>query len=100
MSYYPIDTSNQELINKQSVDISMTDRQKNMKYARHMQPHTDESKRKISETQQARYELLRMAVAKAANDDHIREVVKEEIDKFLKEVTTIDNKKPNIPVNL
>ncbi len=102
MSYFPIDTNRQEMTNRQSVDISMTDRQKNLKYARHMLPHTDEAKRKISETQQRRYALLRTAVERATDDNRIRQVVKEEIDKLLKEMIPVkqNNNKPNIPANL
>ena len=100
MSYFPIDTCRQEMTNRQSVDTSMTDRHKNLKYARHIQPHTDESKKKISETQQRRYALLRIAVDNAIDDNRIRHVVREEIDKLLKEMIPVkpNNNKPNIPV--
>jgi H2-forming N5,N10-methylenetetrahydromethanopterin dehydrogenase-like enzyme len=96
MSYFPIDTMNQEMINKQSVDISMTDRQKNMKYARHMQPHTDESKRKISEGQRSRYDYYRKAVSNMITEDRVREIITETInDYFKKNTNEVKNNKPN-----
>ena len=96
MSYFPIGTMNPEMINKQSVDISMTDRQKNMKYARHMQPHTDESKRKISESQRSRYDYYRKAAANMMTEDRVREIIKETInDYFKKNTTEVKNNKPN-----
>ena len=61
-------------------------------------PHSPESKEAISKTQKARYELLRKAVNQAAvNDDRIRQVVKEELSKFLKQVIPVkpDNNRPN-----
>lgn len=62
-------------------------------------PHSPKSKMAISKTQKARYELLRKAVNQAAvNDDKIRQVVKEELVKFLKEVIPVkpDNNRQNI----
>jgi len=60
-------------------------------------PHTPEAKLKISTTQKARYDLLR----KAVSDDRIRQVVNEEIKKYLAEnATLVNNNKPtnNIPL--
>ena len=59
-------------------------------------PHTPEAKSKISATQRARYDLLR----KAVSDDRIRQVVKEEIKKYLAENAIQVNNKPtnNIPL--
>jgi hypothetical protein len=65
-------------------------------------PHSPESKEAISKTQKARYELLRKAVNQAAvNDDRIRQVMKEELSKFIKQVIPVkpDNNRPNnIPI--
>ena len=65
-------------------------------------PHSPKSKEAISKTQKARYELLRKAVNQAAvNDDRIRQVVKEELSKFLKQVIPVKpdkNRPSNIPI--
>ena len=60
--------------------------------------HSPESRKAISKTQKARYDLLRMAVEKATNEDRIREVVKEEIQKLIDESKPVDNKHNNIPL--
>jgi hypothetical protein len=60
--------------------------------------HSPESKEAISKTQKARYNLLRMAVEKATNEDRIREVVKEEIQKLINESKPVNNKHNNIPL--
>ena len=60
-------------------------------------PHSPEAKAAISATQKARYDLLR----KAVSDDRIRQVVNEEIKKYLAEnATLVNNNKPtnNIPL--
>jgi len=60
-------------------------------------PHSPEAKARISTTQKARYDLLR----KAVSDDRIRQVVNEEIKKYLAEnATQVNNNKPtnNIPL--
>jgi len=60
-------------------------------------PHSPEAKAAISATQKARYELLR----KAVSDDRIRQVVNEEIKKYLAEnALPLNNNKPtnNIPL--
>ena len=60
-------------------------------------PHSPEAKAAISATQKARYDLLR----KAVSDDRIRQVVNEEIKKYLAEnALQINNNKPtnNIPL--
>ena len=74
----------------------MTDRQTNMKYARHMVPHTDESKRKISESQRSRYDYYRKAAANMMTEDKVREIITETInDYFKKNTTEVKNNKPN-----
>ncbi len=96
MSYFPINTSNPEMINKQSGNISMTDRQTNMKYARHMVPHTDESKRKISESQRSRYDYYRKATANMMTEDRVREIITETINEyFARNTTEVKKNKPN-----
>lgn len=74
----------------------MTDRQKNMKYARHMQPHTDESKRKISESQRSRYDYYRKAAANMITEERVRDIITETInDYFARNTTEIKSNKPN-----
>ena len=60
--------------------------------------HSPESREAISKTQKTRYDLLRMAVEKATNEDRIREVVKEEIQKLINESQPVNNKHNNIPL--
>lgn len=55
-------------------------------------PHTPEAKSKIATTQRARYDLLR----KLASDEHIKRVVKEEIQKYLRaNAAPLENKPTN-----
>ncbi len=55
-------------------------------------PHSPEAKARISTTQKARYDLLR----KAVSDDRIRQVVKEEIQKYLRaNAAPLENKQTN-----
>lgn len=71
--------------------------QNNPHFGHIMQPASREA---ISKTQKVRYDLLRQAVERATDDNRIRQVVKEEIDKLLKEMIPVkpNNNKPNIPV--
>ena len=59
-------------------------------------PHSPEAKAAISATQKARYDLLR----KAVSDDRIRQVVNEEIMKYLRaNAAPLENKQiNNIPL--
>jgi hypothetical protein len=59
-------------------------------------PHSPEAKAAISATQKARYDLLR----KAVSDDRIRQVVNEEIKKYLRaNAAPLENKQiNNIPL--
>ena len=62
---------------------------------------TQQSRNAISETQKRRYSLLRQAVDIATNGDRIRQVVQEEIKKYLAENAILsNNNKPtnNIPL--
>ena len=64
-------------------------------------PHTPEARAAISAKQRQRYDLLRRAVDLATDDNRIRQVVKEEINRYLKEnAIPLNNNKPtnNIPL--
>ena len=60
--------------------------------------HSQQSKDSISATQKARYELLRKAVEKATDDNHIRLVVQEELHKLINQTKPVNNKPNNIPI--
>jgi len=103
MSYFLIDTDHQEMINKETKDISMTEKQKNTNYARHVTPHSEESKKKISETQQARYEMMRKLIRrgqqKQMTEERVREICNETLTEYLKRYVrpiTKNNRPTNI----
>lgn len=103
MSYFPIDTSHQKMINEERKDISMTDTPKKTNYARHVTPHSEESKRKISETQQARYDMMRKLIRrgqmKQMTEERVREICNETLAEYLKKyVRPITNN--NRPTNI
>lgn len=92
MSYFPIDTDNEKLTNEEERVISMNDEQKKgTSYARHVKPHTEATKRLISQSQLKRYDLLReLAQRGQMTEDRIREIVKETIERYLKNNNTIE----------
>lgn len=103
MSYFPIDTNHQEMIKKERKDISMTETPKNINYARHVTPHSEESKRKISETQQTRYDMMRKLIRrgqqKQMTEERVREICNETLAEYLKKhVRPITNN--NRPTNI
>ena len=103
MSYLPIDTNHQEMIKEERKDISMTETPKNINYARHVTPHSEESKRKISETQQARYDMMRKLIRrgqqKQMTEERVREICNETLAEYLKKhVRPITNN--NRPTNI
>ena len=57
---------------------------------------TQQSRNAISQSQKRRYSLLRQALDQAANDDRIRQVVNEEIQKYLRaNAAPLENKQTN-----
>lgn len=86
MSYFPIDTCEEELINIGIRDIPMNDEQKKkVIYARHTTPHSEETKNQISQKQKERYHTIRELIKNVQNpvtELRIREIVLETIEKY------------------
>lgn len=101
MSYFSIDANT---INEEHDMIQMT-HDKPTKRSPHNVPHSPEAKRKISETQQARYELMRTLIKrgqqKSITEERVKEIVDESIDRFLRTHATHINKSDNNrPMNI
>lgn len=78
MSYFALDSQN--LINEDRQNISSRNK------AHHTQPHTKQARQKISETQKARYKMMRELVSKGTNgvtEDTVRRITKEIITEFI-----------------
>lgn len=75
------------MIKEGRIDISMTKTPKNTNYARHVTPHSEESKRKISETQQARYDMMRKLIRrgqqKQMTEERVKEICNEVLNEYL-----------------
>ena len=79
MSYFALD--NQNLIKENNQNISTTNK------AHHTQPHTKQARQKISETQKARYKMMRELVSKGTNgvtEDTVRRITKEVLTEFIR----------------
>ena len=88
MSYFPIDTENEELKDKDEGSVLMNnDTQKKSSYARHMTPHSEKTKRLISKKQRDRYKLIKELIQKgqtaSVSEQRLREMVAEAIKKYL-----------------
>ena len=68
------------------------------RYARHTQPHSDESKSKISKTQQARYNLMRKLIEKSQQqqmtEDKVKEICKEVLSEYIEKYAKPKTNKP------
>ena len=89
MSYIPIDTDIQKLINEKEENISMSDTpKKNINYARHVTPHSESTKNRIATTQKARYnairELVRRGQENPMTEDRVKMIVDEAIDRYIR----------------
>lgn len=70
------------------------------RYARHTQPHSDESKSKISKTQQARYNLMRKLIEKSQQQQMTEDKVRDICQQVLNEYINRNAKPINKPVNI
>jgi len=91
MSYFTLDT-NQKLINEDKTDIPMSETpKKNINYARHTTPHTDATKKRISETQTKRNDMIREFVKrgmqKPITEEKVRVICQEVLDEYLDRLT-------------
>ena len=81
MSYFVLD--NQKLINNDKQILSMTE---NNNRGHHNQPHSEEAKKRISESQKARYKQLRMQAKRGREnpitEERVREITKGVIIEF------------------
>lgn len=98
MSYFTLDADNMNII-KEKGDMTKGNIEKQTRTPRHCIPHSDESKRKISESQLKRYDKMRLLIhnSQPITEDRIREIVDEAIDRYMgNHATTINN----TPINL
>ena len=98
MSYFTLDT-NQKLINEDKTDIPMSETpKKNINYARHTTPHTDATKKRISETQTKRNDMIREFVKrgmqKPITEEEVRVICQEVLDEYLDRLTKQKNNRP------
>jgi len=98
MSYFTLDT-NQKLINEDKTDIPMSETpKKNINYARHTTPHTDATKKRISETQTKRNDMIREFVKrgmqKPITEEKVRVICQEVLNEYLDRLTKPNNNRP------
>ena len=98
MSYFTLDT-NQKLINEDKTDIPMSETpKKNINYARHTTPHTDATKKRISETQTKRNDMIREFVKrgmqKPITEEKVRVICQEVLNEYLDRLTKQKNNRP------
>lgn len=98
MSFFTLDTS-QKMINEDKTDIPMPETpKKNINYARHTTPHTDATKKQISQTQIKRNdmirELVRRGMQKPITEDRVRKICSEVIEEYLNRNAMPTNKRP------
>ena len=98
MSYFTLDT-NQKLINEDKRNIPMSETpKKNINYARHTTPHTDATKKRISETQTKRNDMIREFVKrgmqKPITEEKVRVICQEVLDEYLDRLTKPNNNRP------
>lgn len=98
MSYFTLD-SNQKLINEDKRNIPMQDTpKKNINYARHTTPHTDATKKRISETQTKRNDMIREFVKrgmqKPITEEKVRVICQEVLNEYLDRLTKQNNNRP------
>ena len=66
--------------------------------ARHTQPHSDESKTKISKTQQARYNLIRKLIEKSQQqqmtEEKVKNICKEVLSEYIEKYAKPRTNKP------
>ena len=67
-------------------------------YARHTQPHSEESKSKISKTQQTRYDLMRKLIVKSQEqqmtEEKVKNICKEVVSEFIEKYAKLKTNKP------
>jgi hypothetical protein len=86
MSYFTLD--NQNLLNNDKQILSMTEHNNR---GHHNQPHSEEAKKRISESQKARYKQLRMQAKRGREnpitEERVREITKGVIIEFIRSNT-------------
>lgn len=103
MSYFPIDN---DQINEARQKTMTEETTKKTNYARHTQPHTEEAKKKISETQTARFDMMRELIKRSQQrqmtEQRVVEIVDEAIKKYLRAnaMKVSDNKNKTVEINL
>jgi hypothetical protein len=97
MSYFPIDITT---MNEERIMIQKT-HEEPKKRSPHNVPHSPEAKKKISETQQARYEMIRQLVRKGQQkqmtEERVRDICHEVLNEYLdRNAKPINNRPMNI----
>ena len=86
--------------------IMTEEKAKKMSYARHTQPHSEEAKKKIRETQLARFDMMRELIKRSQQiqltEQRVIEIVDEAIKKYLRAnaMKVSDNKNKTVEINL
>lgn len=87
MSYFPIDSDNEKMTEEEKRNISMNDtKKKTVNYARHVTPHSEKTRKLISQKQQERYETIRELIRRGQDpvtEQRIKEIVAETIKKYI-----------------
>ena len=83
MSYFTLD--NQKLINNGKQNLSMTE---NNNRGHHNQPHSEEAKKRISESQKARHATLRQLAKRGREnpitEERVKEITKAVLTEFIR----------------
>ena len=100
MSYFPIEITT---MNEERIMIQKT-HEEPKKRSPHNVPHTTEAKKKISETQQARYEMIRQLVRKGQQkpmtEEMVRDICHEVLNEYLNRNTKPMNNNRPMNINL
>ncbi len=98
MSYFTLDTNNMNNMIQNTQETT----EKKINYARHTQPHSPEAKKRIADTQRARYKMIEALVKKAKQkqltEERVRDICSEVLNKYLD--TYILNKRTNRPTEI
>lgn len=94
MSYFVLDNNNMNNMIQNTQETT----EKKTNYARHTQPHTPKARKKIADTQRARYKMIEALVKKAKQkqmtEERVREICSEVLNNYLDTYILNKNNKP------
>ena len=102
MSYFALDNDRQNVINEDKRDISMKDTKKRT-YAtpRHTTPHSDATKKLISDKQHARYDMIRQLVNQnTITEQRVRDICHQVLDEYISSNAKMINNNKRVNINL